>query len=712
MLFAVAAMAFNSCAIDEGVTEKTDVKVEFSTIADDSRTHFGEADGTKYPTLWTGDESVLVSLNYAKEVAVDVTASEDFKTAKFNATLEDDNSGAYTIYALCPESATYNSINSSYKSWSIEIPAEQTPSANSCDEAAQIIAAKSTTTSVLPTSVDLAFKHVTAYGKMSLNNLELGNATIKSVSLIAADNIAGRHYYYAETDEISSASGAVKILTINTNSTKDIWFACAPTTTLANTELEVVVTTDAGTISKTITLPENFVFSAGRIAKFAINMADATQAGVVKYELVTSAADLTTGDQVIIAAATYDTAISTNQKNNNRGQATVTKEGNFIVSPGADVEIFNIVKLSDEDGEFNYYAFESSTGNYLYAPGTGNHLRSSGVVYNNSLWTINVQTDGVSAIVNEDNITQRYLRYNDDSNYGQLFSCYASGTQKDVALYVKKGDGSYIAAPIFVATANATEVKSETTEAFFTVKSNVEWTAEITTEGASFDESATVTTMSGSNVAEVYLYFAENTEATTKAHTVKVTTTADANTTEYTFTFTQAAVVSENPTTTNYSYVKVTEAPADWSGTYLIVNESNKGIYSCADAANNYTSVEISNNTIAYSDAVSKYEVIIAPYSSGYSIQINDQAAYNAEKYIQGKGSSSNGTNFYATATLATSLGMNTEGTVTITNNTNIFAFNSASNNMRFRFFKASTVNGQTSVYLKPALYKKVAVAE
>ena len=701
MLFAVAAMAFNSCAIDEGVTEKTDVKVEFSTIADDSRTHFGEADGTKYPTLWTGDESVLVSLNYAKEVAVDVTASEDFKTAKFNATLKDDNSGAYTIYALCPESATYNSINSSYKSWSIEIPAEQTPSANSCDEAAQIIAAKSTTTSVLPTSVDLAFKHVTAYGKMSLNNLELENATIKSVSLIAADNIAGRHYYYAETDEISSASGAVKILTINTNSTKDIWFACVPTTTLANTDLEVVVTTDAGTISKTITLPENFVFSAGRIAKFAINMADATQAGVVKYELVTSAADLATGDQVIIAGATFDTAISTNQKSNNRGQATVTKEGNFIVSPGVDVEIFNIVKLSDEDGEFNYYAFESSTGNYLYAPGTGNHLRSSGVVYNNSLWTINVQTNGVSAIVNENDVTQRYLRYNDSST---LFSCYATGAQKDVALYVKKGDGSYIAAPIFVAVPNATEVEAKTTEAFFTVKSNVEWTAEITTEGASFDESATVTTMSGSNVAEVYLYFAENTEATTKAHTVKVTTTADANTTEYTFTFTQAAVATGTPETQTGYYTKVTEALSDWSGTYLLVYEHAENVgyaFNGADAVNGYAEVAISDNKIEVNETNAVNEIIIATMNGGYSLQINSESKYNAEKYIGGKAANSNGLVFNVSP-VANTINF-ASGVAEIISNTNVFTFNKTANQMRFRYYKSATASG----YPKPALYKK-----
>ena len=88
MFIAVAAMAFTACQKEEGVAEQTGVKVDFTTVANDTRTHFGEADGSKYPTLWTGNETVAVSLNYASQVEANVTASEDFKTANFNATLE------------------------------------------------------------------------------------------------------------------------------------------------------------------------------------------------------------------------------------------------------------------------------------------------------------------------------------------------------------------------------------------------------------------------------------------------------------------------------------------------------------------------------------------------------------------------------------------------------------------------------------------------
>lgn len=226
-------------------------------------------------------------------------------------------------------------------------------------------------------------------------------------------------------------------------------------------------------------------------------------------------------------------------------------------------------------------------------------------------------------------------------------------------------------------------------------------TIAVTTDNAAWTVADDAEWLTAENVDGVLtLTASENTEAEVREAKV-VLTHATADITRIVMVSQQAAVPSGT-----VRYVKVTSDPSDWSGTYLLVNESNSGIYTCLDAASNYSETTISNNTIEYSEAVSKYEVIIAPYETGYSIQINANASSNASKFIQGKGSSSNGTNFYASASIATTLAMDGEN-VTITNNSNIFAFNSASNNLRFRFFKASTVNDQTGYY-KPALYKKV----
>ena len=70
------------------------------------------------------------------------------------------------------------------------------------------------------------------------------------------------------------------------------------------------------------------------------------------------------------------------------------------------------------------------------------------------------------------------------------------------------------------------------------------------------------------------------------------------------------------------SYVKVTEAPTDWSGEYLIVYENESLIFdgslSSLDASNNYQSVTISNNTI---EADPKYQFVIDAAENGYTIK-------------------------------------------------------------------------------------------
>ena len=59
---------------------------------------------------------------------------------------------------------------------------------------------------------------------------------------------------------------------------------------------------------------------------------------------------------------------------------------------------------------------------------------------------------------------------------------------------------------------------------------------------------------------------------------------------------------------TSQTYTKVTQAPEDWSGTYLIVSEGDKaafdGSLKTLDAKNDYKSVTITNGTISTSEAI------------------------------------------------------------------------------------------------------------
>lgn len=190
-----------------------------------------------------------------------------------------------------------------------------------------------------------------------------------------------------------------------------------------------------------------------------------------------------------------------------------------------------------------------------------------------------------------------------------------------------------------------------------------------------------------------------------------VTGATVANSSAITTTFEMGvSAVSVRATFTSSSgttYTKVTSVPSDWSGTYILVYESseNSGLVCLAgtDAYQNFTAATISSGVITSND-LSDYEVEIAGYSTGYSVKALGGA--NAGKYLEGKGSSSNGTAFAASPSKVTTLDLS-DGVVTITNNTNLFVYNSTSgaNGERWRFYKSGTASGDA--YKKPALYKK-----
>ena len=143
-------------------------------------------------------------------------------------------------------------------------------------------------------------------------------------------------------------------------------------------------------------------------------------------------------------------------------------------------------------------------------------------------------------------------------------------------------------------------------------------------------------------------------------------------------------------------YVKVTSAPADWSGTYLIVCESASvalnGALSSLDVVSNTISVSPSNNQITSTSSTQAAEFTIASRTSGgYSIKtkggtfIGHSGSSNALK-------TSSSDDFENTISIS-------NGDVTITCNGKKLRYNAASDQKRFRYFGSD----QTAIQL----YKK-----
>ena len=431
-----ALVALSSCnkEIEKTAPETTDsVRTVHFTAGPVTKTVFGEISGTTIPTLWTENHSVAISLNLNtfKQSSVP-EVSEDGKKATFTAEFE---ASTGTFYAISPYAALPGQTLTGSKAITVEIAASQIPLEKSVDEKAQILVAKKEVTSESTSDVAFSFEHFTAYGKFGFSNLSLAEGEkVASVSLTAEENWAGRFYYYFENNTFA-VNSAGKTISLTTDKTKDIWFACAPVD-LGGTSLSVVITTDKGTTySKIVEIPGDRKFESGHVSSFTIDMSGIKAAGAVEYELVTDASMLSVGSQVIIAASGSNFALGTTQNSNNRGQAAITKSGNKIVSPDKSVQILT-VENGNTEGTF---AFSTGSG-YLFAAGdadSGNYLRTETNLTANSSWKITISSNSAT-IVSQGNAKGNTIRYN-SSNNPPIFSCYASG-QADVSIYMLPDD--------------------------------------------------------------------------------------------------------------------------------------------------------------------------------------------------------------------------------------------------------------------------------
>ena len=436
MIVAAAAMSFASCSnnfTEEAVSgEKIEINVN-ATNDEITRSAFGEPSEGSYPTLWDGEEKFVMNANDSNgDTTVNVTAkfSTDLRSVNLSASFEfEAPQTSYTAYAMVPKSACVFTDITANKGWQVTIPTAQTTGANSCDPAAQILMGASETKTSATEAFNMTFKHAVAYGKMTLTNLNLGDATISSVAIEATKNIAGRFYINHKTLAYSDNSGA-KSITINTTSSDNIWFALAPVD-VSNTALKIVVNTNKGTFTKQVTMPANRKFELGKISIFKVDMDGIAIVAPVQYTLLTDVANLKVGDEVVIAAKDANFAISSTQNPNNRGQAAIKKSSDksTISDPGSDVEIFT-VEAGSASGTFAFKAQQYA--GYIYAASSSsNYLRTQDNKDANASWAVSVTTAGVATIKAQGANTRNLLRYNETSS---LFSCYGSG-QKDVVIY-------------------------------------------------------------------------------------------------------------------------------------------------------------------------------------------------------------------------------------------------------------------------------------
>ena len=427
-LVAVAALA--GCRnVEQEVPESASVKtVRFHAGTEETRTAFAAPEEGVYRTLWTeNDREILLSLNYGKAEGSAVAISADGRTASFKAAFDASTATApYTFYAVSPASAA-RAISPSRTAWSVNIAAVQTPLPTSVDEAAQLLVAKSDGMTSLPDEVDLHFSHLTAYGRVTLKNLDLGEEAVKKVDLIFSTPVVGE-WYWGEDGTIVS-NGASHTITLNTDASGDLWFACAPVS-VGGATLAVKVYGTQTVLSKEITFPEGRTFASGKVARFSVDMAGA-EAVVFDgaFLPVTSVSDLVEdGEYVIVnVEGTYALGAQSNEGTAHREQVEVVMEDGRVVDAGEATVL--TLKAGDREGT---WSFHTGSG-YLTAAASKNVLQESSEKNGLSSWSISLPGDG-TAIIQAQEGASTLIKYNASAD---RFSCYkeSANNMHDVVLY-------------------------------------------------------------------------------------------------------------------------------------------------------------------------------------------------------------------------------------------------------------------------------------
>lgn len=213
-------------------------------------------------------------------------------------------------------------------------------------------------------------------------------------------------------------------------------YVCLAKQSYANVKFEIETNKGTYTITSNNT-PFNCV--ANDFVPINIDLAKATFEGyeaavdptAFSWTLVKDA--LAVGDKVAIAAAGFDVAMSTDQRENNRGQIAITKNGNSMTAV-ADVQVFEVVAGSKS----NTFALKCLNGDeirkYLTAASSSsNYLRSTASIDDNASWTITIDNGSATAVA-QGSYTRNTIQYN-SAESGKLFACYGSASQAGIVFY-------------------------------------------------------------------------------------------------------------------------------------------------------------------------------------------------------------------------------------------------------------------------------------
>ena len=303
MLIAAAAAALISCGKSPELENKSDnpesatVKLVANAFTPETKTII-END---YSVSWevAGEKVYLIELINGEINLFYVNTGYnriDAKNAEFTYSLNAASGDDFDYYAVYPSGAFSSASAGEYGDNYIGLllPEVQTPPSGSpIDPAASILLASNENLAAQPASLDFSFKHLAAYGRMTLKGVQtlIGEETLRSITFSPTGKTVsgGMNYYFApNANNENKPAGTMEAVypkksyvVINADNLAvsnefDVWFACWPFDIAGGETLKVSVTTDTKTYTKTITIPasKSLPFIKGEVSLFTVNMSN------------------------------------------------------------------------------------------------------------------------------------------------------------------------------------------------------------------------------------------------------------------------------------------------------------------------------------------------------------------------------------------------------------------------------------------------------
>lgn len=688
VLVAAAAMALASCQKNE-ITGPETQEVHFTIKAniEDTKTFITDNGDKTYTPSWSqGDKIGVLFALEANAKAVDFE-----NTAKAGEVATFEGKHAFTVvegasevdgylYAFYPSSA----FNKFYSDGGVrlDLKVTQNPTSTSFDPSCDLLIAKpcyymaeATGEDAEVVIDDMYFARMMSVLRINLNSEFLSNETVKSVSFdadgvdftgamkfnLATGEFVGNQSTSQDFSEVKAVYSEEDPIAV-AGEKNSAYLVVAPVTIPSGTALTVTIETENYDIVKTIKAPADMEMPAGNIA--VINLSIAEENCTAKVE---DTSDYS-GTYAIIAEnsnkfyylTNVDNGATTKRLNSAKEMASLPESG---VKLDASL-VWNIVKNND-----GTYLIQSADNEFYLDHTSGN---SSVLVENveDAVALTIKETEGKYAIsyIDSNSDTRNFVK----NSSNQYFAFYTS--EQCGPVYFVPAEIS-LDPTIIVAEDDLTQsVAADATELSFAYDlKNISGVPTVTVA-----DGATITSVSATAAdGIVTITFAENEEETPKTATLILSYEGAES---VSVTITQAAKAAAGAA----YYEKVTSAPTDWSGEYLLVYESGKylfdGSLTNVDSSPNYITLQSISDRLSFAE-YSQYAVTIEKYQTGYSVK-------TASGYYIGRTTDSNGFNSSTSTPYVNTLSY-VDGMIKIAGSSGrMFNYNSQSG--KFRFFAAT----------------------